>query len=902
MTGIFKKRILSLLPALAVLASGITVFQNVSAAALEDESSAADTTAVTETVTEAVSTAPQNLRLENGFIVWDEVEGAYGYTLQTNSNGKNVSEKYYENRAELNRFCYDKKLEFGGYNFKVCFFNESNVSGDWSEPIAVNYQPTLETPKNVRLNDDGESILWDDVSGATRFNARVFNVDKQVNAGTINRGFIPHGLRYFMNYSGNFSIEYQVMDDDYNISDWSEPFIFSYTAPGEILPPKNVRFDESGNSILWDAVDGARFYNVCMYNIYNDGSSHGIGNHFAPDNVYHNWKSHTCPFSNGKYKIYISVTGNDCSADSEPLTVTFIPDRDESIKLPESIQVDGDYLRWSDVDGADGYWLRIYRNGKLVEGQERHYVSADKNNGVELFKELPEGVYSAELFVVDKNYNFNSKTYTFALNTDHNSAVWTPKVLYKFETLLWDFDEIRNKTSHFWIKIDQNGETICLEKLWDAEYNGLKDLPNGEYEVQVCAYYYLSGLGPWSEPLTIIKHSGSLFDKDSETAAEVEMPPEAAEIPNEDKITSITFNKAFNMSNKNGELNLTKKLEVKASAIYDEAGLKRASEALGTTISGNTHYNLLDLTLLYDGKDFSNGYEGLVQVIIPIPEGHRDKTYTCYRLVEKNGKMTKEIIPGEQTEDSYIIYLEHFSEYALVGTAAEDSHTLEKHEAVSATCTTEGSGVFWECSGCGKLFSDENGTVELNEIPVTAKTAHTWNSGKITKQPTTTTEGVRTYTCAICAQTRSESIAKLSSSSSGSRPSGSSSRPRPSAPTASADNDNSDSNSSDTVSGSNDTSSGDENSSTGDNSSGSSSSETASSGSDASGSDKNSSTGESNTNSNSGVSTSDESTHDPSEGSQSDGSGNPATGIAIPLVPLAAAPAVIIAAVKRRRK
>lgn len=224
-----------------------------------------------------------------------------------------------------------------------------------------------------------------------------------------------------------------------------------------------------------------------------------------------------------------------------------------------------------------------------------------------------------------------------------------------------------------------------------------------------------------------------LFDKDNETTTEVEMPPEAADIPDDDKIVSIRFNNAFNMSHKNGnnvELDLSK-LEVKARAIYDEAGLKRASEALGTTISGNTHYNLLDLTLLYNGKDFSNGYNGLVQVIIPIPNGHKDKFFSCYRIVEKNGKKTKELIPGEQTEDSYIIYLEHFSEYALVASDTKQEHV------------------------------------------------HTWDDGVVTKQPTTSSEGVKTYTCTVCSETRTEAIAKLPSSSggSGSRPSGGSGRP-----------------------------------------------------------------------------------------------------------------------------
>ena len=38
---------------------------------------------------------------------------------------------------------------------------------------------------------------------------------------------------------------------------------------------------------------------------------------------------------------------------------------------------------------------------------------------------------------------------------------------------------------------------------------------------------------------------------------------------------------------------------------------------------------------------------------------------------------------------------------------------------------------------------------------------HTWDAGKITKQPTTSEEGVKTFTCTACGATKTESIAKL---------------------------------------------------------------------------------------------------------------------------------------------
>lgn len=53
----------------------------------------------------------------------------------------------------------------------------------------------------------------------------------------------------------------------------------------------------------------------------------------------------------------------------------------------------------------------------------------------------------------------------------------------------------------------------------------------------------------------------------------------------------------------------------------------------------------------------------------------------------------------------------------------------------------------------------------LNCDSVTDKAAHVWNNGSVTTQPTTTTTGVKTYTCTTCNATKTETIAKLPSDS-----------------------------------------------------------------------------------------------------------------------------------------
>lgn len=71
------------------------------------------------------------------------------------------------------------------------------------------------------------------------------------------------------------------------------------------------------------------------------------------------------------------------------------------------------------------------------------------------------------------------------------------------------------------------------------------------------------------------------------------------------------------------------------------------------------------------------------------------------------------------------------------------------HEnTVPATCGEAGR-VDTICSNCGEVIATK-------VIPATG--AHTWDNGTVTTEPTETTPGVRTFTCAVCHATRTETI------------------------------------------------------------------------------------------------------------------------------------------------
>lgn len=71
-------------------------------------------------------------------------------------------------------------------------------------------------------------------------------------------------------------------------------------------------------------------------------------------------------------------------------------------------------------------------------------------------------------------------------------------------------------------------------------------------------------------------------------------------------------------------------------------------------------------------------------------------------------------------------------------------------DVVSATCVTEGYSGNVYCKSCDEIISRGQKT---------AKTEHQWDQGQITTQATATTDGVRTYTCLVCKETKTEKIA-----------------------------------------------------------------------------------------------------------------------------------------------
>ena len=86
-------------------------------------------------------------------------------------------------------------------------------------------------------------------------------------------------------------------------------------------------------------------------------------------------------------------------------------------------------------------------------------------------------------------------------------------------------------------------------------------------------------------------------------------------------------------------------------------------------------------------------------------------------------------------------------------------HTLVKVDEVPATCTQAGTEAYWKCSECSKMFSDEEGTTEIEEPVAIPAKGHTLTAVEKV-DPTYEAAGCAAYwTCSVCNKAYSDEAA-----------------------------------------------------------------------------------------------------------------------------------------------
>ena len=102
---------------------------------------------------------------------------------------------------------------------------------------------------------------------------------------------------------------------------------------------------------------------------------------------------------------------------------------------------------------------------------------------------------------------------------------------------------------------------------------------------------------------------------------------------------------------------------------------------------------------------------------------------------------------GSKTQDVVLSHFDHIIQYVA---------------EIPAKCEANGTKAHWECSRCHTKFENDDGTILAGNLSIPAL-GHDWDDGVVTLEPTTTSEGVRTFTCkrAGCGATYTLPIDKL---------------------------------------------------------------------------------------------------------------------------------------------
>lgn len=140
------------------------------------------------------------------------------------------------------------------------------------------------------------------------------------------------------------------------------------------------------------------------------------------------------------------------------------------------------------------------------------------------------------------------------------------------------------------------------------------------------------------------------------------------------------------------------------------------------------------------------------------------KTYTCKTCGETKtesipmayhhwdqGTVTKEPTCTEKGEKTHHCTDEGCDKTWIETIPATGHQHTEIKDKKEATCEENGYSGDTYCKDCGQLISKGS--------EIKAK-GHTWNNGKVTEEATCKKEGIKTYTCSICGDTKTEAIPK----------------------------------------------------------------------------------------------------------------------------------------------
>ena len=155
-----------------------------------------------------------------------------------------------------------------------------------------------------------------------------------------------------------------------------------------------------------------------------------------------------------------------------------------------------------------------------------------------------------------------------------------------------------------------------------------------------------------------------------------------------------------------------------------------------------------------DVKMINDGASGQIQLLYARSAGYQpdgSSIFTArFRLLTAEENITPVLLSGIKTTDANQTDVQVIeSSFTNTIDWSYALHTPAATAAVAPNCTTEGLTDGKHCSVCN--------TVLVAQTSIPAK-GHAWDAGVVTKEPTASEEGTKTFTCTVCKATRTASI------------------------------------------------------------------------------------------------------------------------------------------------